>query len=60
MANTYFIEVMRRLKTRENYEFETLLLGFADSIEVIEPQSLQETISARAGRIIEKNRTMQF
>lgn len=48
------------LKLITNYEFETLLLGFADSIEVIEPQSLRETISARAGRIIEKNRTVQL
>ncbi|MEG1725582.1 MAG: WYL domain-containing protein, partial [Anaerovoracaceae bacterium] len=43
------------LKLIPNYEFETLLLGFADSIEVIEPQSLRETILARARRIIEKN-----
>lgn len=43
------------LKIIPNYEFETLLLGFADSIEVIEPQSLRETISARARKIFEKN-----
>lgn len=43
------------LKIIPNYEFETLLLGFADSIEVIEPQLLRETISTRARKIIEKN-----
>lgn len=43
------------LKITPNYEFETLLLGFADSIEVLEPQSLREIISSRASRIIEKN-----
>lgn len=38
-----------------NYEFETLLLGFADSIEVLEPQTLRESITIRAKKILEKN-----
>lgn len=43
------------LKLIPNYEFETLLLGFADSVEILAPQSLRETISSRARKIIEKN-----
>lgn len=43
------------LKLIPNYEFETLLLGFADSVEILEPESLRETISSRARKIIEKN-----
>ena len=43
------------LKLILNYEFETLLLGFADSVEILEPESLRETISSRARKIIEKN-----
>ncbi|MGL5785382.1 MAG: WYL domain-containing protein [Bacteroidales bacterium] len=38
-----------------NYEFETLLLGFSDSIEIIEPEDLRERIRGRARKIIEKN-----
>lgn len=47
--------VIIELKVIPNYEFETLLLGFADSIEVLEPQSLRKVISSRAKKIIEKN-----
>lgn len=43
------------LKLMPNYEFETLLLGFADSIEILEPISLKQTISDRAKRVFEKN-----
>lgn len=45
------------LKLIPNYEFETLLLGFADSTIILEPQSLRETISLRAKKILEKNST---
>lgn len=44
-----------RLKLIPNYEFETLLLGFADSIEIIEPKLLREEILSRTKKIIEKN-----
>ncbi|HAC21764.1 MAG TPA: WYL domain-containing protein, partial [Porphyromonadaceae bacterium] len=47
--------IVIRLKLVPNYEFETLLLGFADSVEVIEPQLLREAILSRSRRIIEKN-----
>lgn len=43
------------LKLIPNYEFKTLLLGFADSIEIIQPQSLREEIKERAKRIFERN-----
>jgi len=48
--------VVIRLKLIPNYEFETLLLGFADSIEILEPQSLIDKILARAKRVLEKNK----
>ncbi len=44
------------LRLIPNYEFKTLLLGFADSIEIIEPQSLKDEIKERANKIIEKNK----
>lgn len=47
--------VVIELKIIPNYEFETLLLGFADSIEILKPQSLREKITLRAKKIIEKN-----
>lgn len=47
--------VIIELKLIPNYEFETLLLGFADSVEIMAPQSLRETILSRAKKIIEKN-----
>lgn len=47
--------VVIELKLITNYEFETLLLGFADSVEVIEPQSLRNTITERARKILERN-----
>lgn len=46
--------VVIQLKLILNYEFETLLLGFADSIEILEPISLRETISERAKAILDK------
>lgn len=47
--------IVVRLNLIPNYEFETLLLGFADSIEIIEPQLLREAILSRTRKIIEKN-----
>ncbi len=47
--------VVIQLKLIPNYEFETLLLGFADSIDIIAPQPLKERISQRAKRIFERN-----
>lgn len=47
--------IIIELKLIPNYEFETILLGFADSIEILEPQSLREKISERAKKILEKN-----
>ena len=47
--------IVIRLMIVPNYEFETLLLGFADSIEIIEPQLLREKILSRTRNIIEKN-----
>lgn len=47
--------VVIELKLIPNYEFETLLLGFADSIEILEPKLLREIISERAKKIIGKN-----
>lgn len=47
--------IVIRLNLIPNYEFETLLLGFADSIEIIEPQLLREAILSRTKKIIEKN-----
>ena len=44
-----------QLKLIHNYEFETLLLGFADGVEVLEPASLRRVIKERADRIINKN-----
>ena len=43
------------LKLIPNYEFKTLLLGFADGIEIVEPQSLREEIKERASEILKKN-----
>lgn len=48
--------VIIELKLIPNYEFETLLLGFADDVEVLEPLSLREQIYKRAARVCEKNR----
>lgn len=48
--------VIIELKLIPNYEFETLLLGFADDVEVLEPVSLREQIYKRAARVCEKNR----
>ena len=38
-----------------NYEFETLILGFADSLEVIEPIELKDEIQKRAKAILKRN-----
>lgn len=47
--------VVIKLDLIPNYEFETLLLSFADSIEILEPLSLKEKIKERSRRILEKN-----
>lgn len=47
--------VVIELKLIPNYEFETLLLGFSDSLEIIEPHSLREAITERAKNILKKN-----
>ncbi|MGL5691999.1 MAG: helix-turn-helix transcriptional regulator [Bacteroidales bacterium] len=47
--------VVIELNLIPNYEFETLILGFADSIEVIEPIELKYDIQKRAKAILEKN-----
>lgn len=47
--------VVIELKLIPNYEFYTLLLGFADSVEITEPQSIRDMISERAKKIISKN-----
>lgn len=39
-----------------NYEFETILLGYADQCEVLEPLSLRGHIHKRALKIIENNK----
>ena len=49
--NYYIIE----LQLIPNYEFETILLGYSDLCEIIEPFSLRESIRHRALRIIERN-----
>lgn len=46
--------VMIQLKLIPNYEFETLLLGFADSIEIITPQLLRDKMKDRIKRIMER------
>jgi len=43
------------LNIKMNYEFETLLLGFADRIEILEPEHLKESVRVRANKIIDKN-----
>ena len=48
-----YVEI--ELELIPNYEFETLLLGFADSIEILEPITLKKTISDRAKRIFDRN-----
>ena len=49
------------LKLIPNYEFETVLLGFADSIDILEPQSLKDSIYRRAGNILKRiNPAMQI
>lgn len=47
--------VVIELNLMINYEFETLLLGFANSVDIIEPLSLKEKIKERAKAIIIKN-----
>ncbi len=47
--------VIIELKLIPNYEFRTLLLGFADSVEVIEPLSLKEEMVKRANDVLKKN-----
>ena len=47
--------VIIELNLISNYEFETLLLGFSDSIEVIEPIELKDEIQKRARAILKRN-----
>lgn len=44
------------LQLIRNYEFDTLLLGFADSIEVLEPMSLRNDLKRRVNNILLKNK----
>ena len=48
-----YVEI--KLKLIPNYEFETLLLGFADSLEILEPLSLKKSINNRVRKILERN-----
>ena len=43
------------LKLIPNYEFETLLLGFADTVEILQPDTLRAAIHRRAKNILERN-----
>lgn len=47
--------VVIELRLIPNYELETLLLGFSDSVEIIEPLSLRTAICERARGILVKN-----
>lgn len=38
-----------------NYEFKTLLLGYADRVRVVEPESLRKQITERARQILDRN-----
>ncbi len=48
--------VVIELKIAYNYELETALLEFADTVEILEPQHLRERIRERAERIISINK----
>ncbi len=48
--------VVIELKIGYNYELETTLLEFADTVEILEPQHLRERIRERAERIISINK----
>jgi len=48
-------EAIIELRLQVNYELETLLLSYADCVEVLEPQSLREAIRLRAQAILDKN-----
>ena len=43
------------LNIKLNYEFETLLLGFADRIKILEPIHLWDSVKQRANKIIDRN-----
>ncbi|MFR9543245.1 MAG: WYL domain-containing protein [Rikenellaceae bacterium] len=47
--------VIVELKIAYNYELETALLEFADSVEILEPQHLRDRIRERAERIVLTN-----
>ncbi len=47
--------VVVELKIAYNYELETTLLEFADTVEIIEPQHLKERIKERANNILKTN-----
>lgn len=44
-----------KLELKPNFEFETQLLAYADSIEILEPLDLREKIVDRAKEIISRN-----
>ncbi|MFR9543714.1 MAG: WYL domain-containing protein [Rikenellaceae bacterium] len=48
--------VVIELKIAYNYELETALLEFADTVEIIEPQHLRERIRERAESILSTNK----
>ncbi len=48
--------VIIELKIAYNYELETTLLEFADTVEIIEPQHLRERINKRAEKILATNK----
>ena len=39
-----------------NYEFETIMLTYADNCEILEPSSLRDKIAERAVRIRERQK----
>lgn len=45
-------EIIIELKVDINYEFERLILGFGDSIEVIQPKSLRDRIKSKHRRAL--------
>ncbi|MFI3297685.1 MAG: WYL domain-containing protein [bacterium] len=48
--------VVIELKIAYNYELETTLLEFADTVEILEPQHLRDRIKSRAEKIIATNK----
>lgn len=50
-GNDYTIIELRLIP---NYELETLILGFIDSIEILSPQTLIDSLKARVDKIVNK------